>query len=57
MAPEIIAVILCGGESKRMGKPKASLHYHQLPQYEHLLNICNNSASVVLYLISIELES
>jgi molybdenum cofactor guanylyltransferase len=42
MAPEIIAVILCGGESKRMGKPKASLNYHQLPQYKHLLNICNN---------------
>ena len=41
-APEIIAVILCGGESKRMGKPKASLHYHQLPQYKHLLNLCTN---------------
>ena len=42
MAQEIIALILCGGESKRMGKPKASLHYHQLPQYKHLPNLCNN---------------
>ncbi len=38
----IIAVILCGGESTRMGKNKALLHYHKIPQYQYLSNLCHN---------------
>ena len=29
----IAALILCGGESSRMGRPKALIDYHGLPQY------------------------
>ncbi len=30
---EILALVLCGGFSRRMKKPKALLNYHELPQY------------------------
>lgn len=39
-ATQIIALILCGGQSERMGRPKANLIYHQVPQYQYLLNLC-----------------
>jgi molybdenum cofactor guanylyltransferase len=41
-APTLIAVILCGGNSSRMGQPKAFLTYHQIPQYQHLLNLAKH---------------
>ncbi len=40
--PPIIAVILCGGESLRMGKNKALLKYHITPQYQYLSSLCQN---------------
>jgi molybdenum cofactor guanylyltransferase len=30
------ALLLCGGESRRMGQAKALIRYWQLPQYQHL---------------------
>lgn len=30
---KFIALLLCGGASRRMKQPKALLHYHELPQY------------------------
>lgn len=36
MNQNVVCVIACGGFSTRMGKEKALLQYHDLPQYEHL---------------------
>lgn len=36
MNQNVICVIACGGYSTRMGKEKALLQYHDLPQFEHL---------------------
>lgn len=35
----IIGVVLCGGQSVRMGRDKAFITYHQLPQYLHVSEI------------------
>ncbi len=35
----ITGLILCGGESKRMGVAKALLIYHELPQYQVVYNL------------------
>ncbi len=35
----ITGVLLCGGESKRMGIDKAFINYHGVPQYHHLYNL------------------
>lgn len=35
-APELVSIILCGGESTRMGTPKALIDYHGMPQYQFL---------------------
>ncbi len=32
----INCIIICGGQSSRMGKDKAFIQYHNLPQYLHL---------------------
>lgn len=47
--PSLIAVILCGGQSSRMGEPKALLSYHGMPQYQWLNQLCN-SLSVSAFL-------
>jgi|694.fasta_scaffold89223_3 molybdopterin-guanine dinucleotide biosynthesis protein A len=36
----INAVITCGGNSLRMGESKALLHYHGMPQYKWVLQLC-----------------
>lgn len=36
----IQALIICGGDSTRMGKPKALLNYHGMPQYQWLQLMC-----------------
>ena len=33
-----LGILLCGGESKRMGKPKSLLNYHGIPQWEFAAN-------------------
>lgn len=38
--PSMIAVILCGGQSTRMGEPKAFIEYHGMPQYKWLSQLC-----------------
>ncbi len=38
---EIIGIVLCGGESTRMGKDKAFLTYHQKPQLYHVYDLLN----------------
>jgi len=37
--PPLIGLILSGGKSSRMGKDKAQLSYHGIPQLEHLSNL------------------
>ncbi len=37
--PQPTGLILCGGQSTRMGKDKAFITYHQLPQYAHLTEL------------------
>lgn len=36
----IQAIIICGGNSSRMGKAKALLNYHGMPQYKWLQLLC-----------------
>jgi len=36
----IQALLICGGDSSRMGKPKALLNYHGMPQYKWLQVMC-----------------
>jgi molybdopterin-guanine dinucleotide biosynthesis protein A len=38
--PPLIAIILCGGQSSRMGEPKAFIAYHGMPQYKWLYQQC-----------------
>lgn len=38
--PPLIAVILCGGQSSRMGEPKALIQYHGMPQYKWVYQQC-----------------
>lgn len=40
-SPETLVVILAGGYSSRMGKPKALLSYTGKPQYLRLLNLAD----------------
>ena len=47
--PHMIAVILCGGQSSRMGEPKALMSYNGKPQYQWLYQQCN-SLSISAYL-------
>ena len=34
-----LGILLCGGESKRMGQPKALLNYHGIPQWVFATNL------------------
>lgn len=38
--PNLIALILCGGKSNRMGRPKAFIQYHGIPQYAFVERLC-----------------
>ncbi len=44
--PPLLGVVLCGGQSVRMGEDKAFITYHQQPQYAHVFGLmqsyCNN---------------
>lgn len=35
----VAGLVLCGGQSVRMGKDKAMITYHQLPQYAHVAQL------------------
>ncbi|KQS31215.1 molybdenum cofactor guanylyltransferase [Dyadobacter sp. Leaf189] len=39
---DLIGIVVCGGESSRMGKDKSMLIYHQKPQYEHVGDLLDN---------------
>ncbi len=45
---EVTGIILCGGESSRMGSPKALLCYHQLPQYRIAEDLLRNYCLEIL---------
>jgi molybdopterin-guanine dinucleotide biosynthesis protein A/nucleoside-triphosphatase THEP1 len=38
----VVGLILCGGKSSRMGRDKALVDYHAMPQYRFVLNQLNN---------------
>lgn len=40
-------LVLCGGQSVRMGKDKAMITYHQLPQYAHVAKMLKSFCSDV----------
>lgn len=40
--PEINALVLAGGESRRMGKDKSGLVYHDVPQETYLIELCRS---------------
>ncbi|MDZ4667257.1 MAG: molybdenum cofactor guanylyltransferase [bacterium] len=46
----LIAVILCGGQSARMGEAKYLLAYHGLPQYKWLSQLCLTGLGLPTYL-------
>jgi molybdopterin-guanine dinucleotide biosynthesis protein A len=37
----VAGLILCGGQSSRMGRDKAFVNYHAMPQYKYVLNQLN----------------
>jgi molybdopterin-guanine dinucleotide biosynthesis protein A/nucleoside-triphosphatase THEP1 len=37
--PPLLGVVLCGGQSVRMGEDKAFITYHQQPQYAHVFTM------------------
>lgn len=41
-------LVLCGGQSVRMGKDKAMISYHQLPQYAHVAQMMKSFCSDVM---------
>ncbi len=45
-------IILCGGESRRMGIPKALITYHNLPQYLHLAKMAEPISNKVFLSIN-----
>ena len=40
--PTLKALVLAGGKSTRMGADKAGLHYHDVPQWQHLSHLLAN---------------
>lgn len=46
-AAELKALVLAGGQSRRMGQNKALLPVHGLPQYAHLLDLLSHHATAV----------
>lgn len=50
-----IGVILCGGESSRMGLDKSSINYHGNSQRVHLSKLISEFCSPVIYSIASEL--
>jgi molybdenum cofactor guanylyltransferase len=49
---DITTVILCGGQSTRMGRDKALIDYHGLPQWMHVGKMVETIASSVFYSIN-----
>ncbi|MDX5321561.1 MAG: molybdenum cofactor guanylyltransferase [Bacteroidota bacterium] len=44
-----IGVVLCGGESSRMGIDKGLIHYHGLPQREYVGSLLSSLCSLVVW--------
>jgi molybdenum cofactor guanylyltransferase len=49
---DIVAVILCGGQSTRMGRDKARVEYHGLPQWSHISKMVETIATSTFYSIN-----
>lgn len=45
---DLIGIVVCGGESSRMGKDKSMVTYHQKPQYEHVGDLLENCCGKVV---------
>lgn len=49
---DIVAVILCGGQSSRMGRDKAMIDYHGIPQWMHVRKMVETITSKSFYSIN-----
>ncbi|WP_439555345.1 molybdenum cofactor guanylyltransferase [Dyadobacter sp.] len=45
---DLIGIVVCGGESSRMGKDKSMLTYHHKPQYEHVGDLLEDCCGKVV---------
>ncbi|MBI1222524.1 MAG: NTP transferase domain-containing protein [Bacteroidetes bacterium] len=45
----IVGVVLCGGESRRMGIDKGDINYHGMAQREYVLNMLRPLTSLAVY--------
>jgi molybdopterin-guanine dinucleotide biosynthesis protein A len=56
MSPRLAGIILCGGESRRMGMAKASLDFHGTPLLTHMVTVLSRHVTPVVVVASPEQE-